>query len=107
LKAKHGSIAQQIFWNWQDVMQVSTCLMEALVTRQQEDHRITHVADVLLAHVGQFEPFVIYGSHQLLAKVYLELEKKRNPWFAQFVKVKRRKKKKGGGHWQYPLMKLL
>ncbi|SAL96742.1 hypothetical protein [Absidia glauca] len=68
LDAKHGSIAQQIFWNWQDVMQVSTCLMEALVTRQQEDHRITHVGDVLLAHVGQFEPFVIYGSHQLLAK---------------------------------------
>ncbi|ORZ25392.1 Dbl homology domain-containing protein, partial [Absidia repens] len=86
LQPQNESIVKHVFWNWLDILHVSTRLMEALVTRQQEDHRIRHVGGVLLAHVGQFEPFIIYGSHQMVGKFYLELEKKRNPRFAQFVK---------------------
>ncbi|KAI8336591.1 Dbl homology domain-containing protein [Chlamydoabsidia padenii] len=86
LELKDTTIVRQVFWNWLDVLRVNTGLMDTLVTRQQQDHRITHVGPMLLAHVGQFEPFIVYGSHQLVGKFYLELQKKRSSWFAQFVK---------------------
>lgn len=45
----------------------------------------------MLEHVCNFEPFVRYGAHQVIGKFHFELEKKRNPLFAQFVQETERK----------------
>lgn len=45
----------------------------------------------MLEHVCNFQPFVDYGAHQVIGKFYFELEKKRNPLFAQFVEETERK----------------
>ncbi|KAI8099515.1 Dbl homology domain-containing protein [Halteromyces radiatus] len=79
------SIVKHVFWNWQDVLLTNTRLMEALVDRQS-DHLICHVGDVFLTHLTQFEPLIIYGTHQMIGQFYLTLEKKRNPHFVQFIK---------------------
>ena len=66
-------------------MNVELC--DALLERQSESHVVERISDILLQHVGNFEPFVVYGSHQMVAKHMFELEKTRNPKFAEFVYV--------------------
>ncbi|KAI8082890.1 CNH domain-containing protein [Halteromyces radiatus] len=76
---------QEVFWNMADVEKVNTVLSQALLALQKEQHVIQHVGDILLNHVSHFDPFVAYGAHQIIGKFKFELEKKRNPVFAQFV----------------------
>ena len=42
----------------------------------------------MLQHVQEFQPFVIYGAHQIIGRHKYELEKKRNAKFLQFAEVK-------------------
>lgn len=78
---------QEVFWNIRDIYNVNVELCDALLERQSESHVVERISDILLQHVGNFEPFVVYGSHQMVAKHMFELEKTRNPKFAEFVHV--------------------
>ena len=82
-----------------DIEKVNSQLARALSERQKSHYWISSIGDILLEYVCEFDPFVAYGAHQIIGKFYFELEKKRNPLFAEFVEVmnkkKREAKKKG------------
>ncbi|CDH50305.1 rho guanyl nucleotide exchange factor [Lichtheimia corymbifera JMRC:FSU:9682] len=82
---------QEVFWNMADIEKVNSRLSRALIERQKEDHLVSRIGDVLLEYVCEFDPFVAYGAHQVIGKFNFELEKKRNPQFAQFVEDTERK----------------
>ncbi|KAJ2959350.1 hypothetical protein NQZ79_g5117 [Umbelopsis isabellina] len=82
---------QEVFWNVRDIYNVNIGLCEALLERQKESHIVEHIGDILLQHVGNFEPFIIYGAHQIVAKHMFEQEKTRNIRFAEFVHETERK----------------
>lgn len=68
-----------------EVLQVNATLSENLLARQSENKVVDQVGDIMLAHVAKFEPFVRYGSHQVISKFIFENEKTTNPSFAEFV----------------------
>ncbi|CAO3653206.1 unnamed protein product [Mucor fragilis] len=82
---------KQVFYNIADVRHVNTELSRALEARQAEKYLVSSIGDVMLDHVRYFHPFVEYGAHQVIGKFTFELEKKRNPLFAQFVEETERK----------------
>ncbi|KAI7886615.1 hypothetical protein K492DRAFT_203143 [Lichtheimia hyalospora FSU 10163] len=82
---------QEVFWNMADIEKVNSRLSRALIERQKEDHLVSRIGDILLEYVCEFDPFVAYGAHQVIGKFNFELEKKRNPQFAQFVEDTERK----------------
>ncbi|KAI8147686.1 Dbl homology domain-containing protein [Fennellomyces sp. T-0311] len=88
---KRELLVQQIFWNIEDIEKISKALSGALVQRRKEQDVVDMIGDVMMAFVYQFEPYVTYGSHQVIGKYYFELEKRRNTKFALFVKETERK----------------
>ncbi|KAI8066976.1 uncharacterized protein B0P05DRAFT_553060 [Gilbertella persicaria] len=84
IERRHEFITD-VFWNWADIERISTNLSKDLTLRQDKHSVIPCIGDILLEHVEGFEPFVIYGAHQIIGKHTFELEKKRNPKFLQFV----------------------
>lgn len=76
-----------MFWNLADIERISAALTKDLTLRQDKHTVIPCIGDIMLSHVEGFEPFVIYGAHQIIGKHKYELEKKRNPKFSQFAKV--------------------
>ncbi|GAN04695.1 rhoGEF Rgf2 [Mucor ambiguus] len=80
-----ATFVQDIFWNITEVLQVNSTLSKALLTRQAKAKVVDQVGDIMLAHVAKFEPFVRYGSHQIISKYAFETEKSTNPSFADFV----------------------
>jgi hypothetical protein len=76
-----------VFFNIAEVRHVNAELARALETRQSEKYIVSSIGDVMLEHVRNFQTFVEYGAHQVIGKFTFELEKKRNPLFAQFVEV--------------------
>ncbi|KAI9487767.1 MAG: hypothetical protein EXX96DRAFT_554588 [Benjaminiella poitrasii] len=81
---------KDVFWNLADIEHTSTALSRELNLRQDKHSIIPSVGDIMLKHAENFEPFVIYGAHQIFGKHKYELEKKKNPKFLQFVqKVER------------------
>ena len=46
------------------------------------------IGDLFLDVLPHFEPFVVYGAHQLWGKYQFEKEKNSNPAFAAFVEVR-------------------
>ncbi|KAI9024369.1 hypothetical protein CLU79DRAFT_746769 [Phycomyces nitens] len=76
---------QQVFWNLPDIELVNDLLCKSLVNRQRKNSVVPFIGDLMLHHVSFFGPFVGYGAHQVIGKFSFELEKKRNPRFAQFV----------------------
>ncbi|KAI7848038.1 Dbl homology domain-containing protein [Circinella umbellata] len=88
---KREQLVQQIFWNIAEIEKISSALSSALVQRRKEQEVIDMIGDVMMAFVYQFEPYVAYGSHQVIGKHHFELEKRRNQKFAQFVKATERK----------------
>lgn len=73
-----------------DVLKVNTELSVALLKRQSKSNVVNRIGDIMLSHVANFEPFVSYGSHQMVGKYIFETEKSKNPSFAAFVnKVER------------------
>ncbi|KAI9023575.1 CNH domain-containing protein [Phycomyces nitens] len=85
------NFVQEVFWNLSDIEKVNGPFADALTNLQKEKPVVGDIGDVLLTHVCQFDPFVVYGSHQVIGKFYFELEKKRNPTFLQFVQETERK----------------
>ncbi|CAO3632525.1 unnamed protein product [Cunninghamella blakesleeana] len=81
---------QEVFWNMADIEKVNGTLSQALTTLQKENHLVPSIGEVLMSHVAKFDPFVAYGAHQIIGKFKFELEKKRNPSFAQFVQTTER-----------------
>ncbi|KAF1802846.1 hypothetical protein FB192DRAFT_1114470 [Mucor lusitanicus] len=88
---RREQFVKQVFYNIADVRHVNTELSRALEARQAEKYLVSSIGDVMLDHVGYFHPFVEYGAHQVIGKFTFELEKKRNPLFAQFVEETERK----------------
>ena len=88
---KRELLVQQIFWNVEEIAKISKALSGALVQRRKEQDVVDTIGDVMMAFICQFEPYVAYGSHQVIGKYYFELEKRRNPKFAQFVKETERR----------------
>lgn len=64
---------------------MNTRLRDALNKRQKRAAIVDSIGDVFLDVVPHFEPFVMYGAHQLYGKFEFEKEKSSNPVFAQFV----------------------
>ncbi|KAK4516002.1 uncharacterized protein ATC70_010963 [Mucor velutinosus] len=76
-----------VFWNLADIERISTALSRDLTARQDKHSVIPCIGDILLEHVKGFEPFVVYGAHQIIGKHKFELEKKRNAKFLQFAQT--------------------
>ncbi|KAI8638438.1 CNH domain-containing protein [Parasitella parasitica] len=79
------AFVREIFWNITEVFQVNSNLSKALLSRQAKSKVVDQIGDIMLAHVAKFEPFVRYGSHQIISKYAFETEKSTNPSFAEFV----------------------
>lgn len=84
---RRDEFISQVFWNLDDIERTSLALSRELISRQDKHSIIPSIGDILLKHVEEFEPFVIYGAHQIFGKHKFELEKKKNYKFLQFVKV--------------------
>ncbi|KAG1555603.1 hypothetical protein G6F49_007012 [Rhizopus delemar] len=80
-----------VFSNLAEIESINSELSRALDQRQSEAYLVPNIGDIMLQHVGNFEPFVRYGANQVIGKFYFELEKKRNPRFAKFVEETERK----------------
>lgn len=74
-----------VFWNLADIERISMALTRDLTSRQDKHSVIPCIGDILLEHAQGFEPFVIYGAHQIIGKHKYELEKKKNVKFLQFA----------------------
>ncbi|ORE01506.1 hypothetical protein BCV72DRAFT_236298 [Rhizopus microsporus var. microsporus] len=88
---RREAFVEQVFWNIAEIESVNSKLSKALDQRQAESYLVSSIGDVMLRHICHFMPFVSYGAHQVIGKFYFELEKKRNPQFAQFVEETERK----------------
>lgn len=62
-------------------------LADALTKRQKQQPVVQRIGDIFLERVPMFEPFVVYGAHQLFGKYEFEKEKGANPEFQKFVDV--------------------
>jgi hypothetical protein len=85
--AKRESFVTQVFWNTHEILAVNSIFSERLTKRQKHNHIVPYVADIMLEFISQFEPFVVYGAHQLFGKYEFEKEKTNNPAFQKFVDV--------------------
>ncbi|KAI9023021.1 CNH domain-containing protein [Phycomyces nitens] len=83
-------VIKEIFWNITEVHDVNAKLAAAFEKRQKENPVVDQVGDILLEHVGGFQPFVQYGAHQIISKSAFETEKLNTMAFALFVKVTER-----------------
>ena len=74
-----------VFSNCTDVHTVNARMADSLTRRQQENPVVRNVGDIFLTYVPRFEPFIIYGAHQLFAKYEFEKERSTNAAFSRFV----------------------
>ncbi|KAI9320946.1 Dbl homology domain-containing protein [Dichotomocladium elegans] len=88
---KRELIVKEIFWNMADIRRVSTGFSYALSKRRKEQDLVDTIGDIMISFVRQFEPYISYGAHQVIGKHRFELEKRKNPKFAQFVRDTERK----------------
>ncbi|KAG2229535.1 hypothetical protein INT48_006926, partial [Thamnidium elegans] len=79
---------KDLFWNLPKIRQSNELLLSDLLQRQQQDKIVNQIGDVFIAHVSTvFEPFVDYGSHQVISKYIFETEKASNVAFAKLVET--------------------
>ncbi|WVW85998.1 hypothetical protein I302_108036 [Kwoniella bestiolae CBS 10118] len=88
---RRDDFVRQVFWNVHDVLSVNIILAEKLTKRQKKEPVVSGIGDLFLERVPLFEPFVVYGSHQLFGKYEFEKEKGSNPLFQKFVDETERK----------------
>ncbi|KAI7883435.1 Dbl homology domain-containing protein [Lichtheimia hyalospora FSU 10163] len=88
---RREQVVQQIFWNLADIRRVTTGFTYALSKRRKQQDLVDTIGDVMMSFVRQFDPYISYGAHQVIGKHNFELEKRRNPRFAQFVSQTERK----------------
>ncbi|GMK58140.1 hypothetical protein CspeluHIS016_0501720 [Cutaneotrichosporon spelunceum] len=89
--ADREEFIRQVFWNFLDVLQVNHVLAERLTKRQKQQPVVQSIGDIFLECVPHFEPFVVYGAHQLFGKYEFEKQKTSNPAFQKFVDETERK----------------
>lgn len=79
---------KDLFWNLPEIRKSNTLLLDDLLQRQQLHKVVNQIGDVFLKHVSTvFEPFVNYGSHQVISKYIFETEKLTNIAFARLVET--------------------
>ena len=88
---RREQVVQQIFWNLADIRRITTGFTYALSKRRKQQDLVDTIGDVMMSFVRQFDPYISYGAHQVIGKHNFELEKRRNPRFAQFVSQTERK----------------
>lgn len=88
---RREEFVRQVFWNVHDVLKVNHVLAERLTKRQKSKPVVDSIGDIFLECVPHFEPFVVYGAHQLFGKYEFEKEKGSNPAFQKFVDETERK----------------
>lgn len=85
---KIEQFVQDVFWNLPEIRRSNSLLLDDLLKRQQTHKVIPQIGDIFLNHVlTMLEPFVNYGSHQMISKYIFETEKSTNPAFAKYVEV--------------------
>ncbi|KZP01607.1 CNH-domain-containing protein [Calocera viscosa TUFC12733] len=84
-ESRRTDFLSQVFWNIQEIIAVNSKLRDALNKRQKGFAIVEKIGDILIDHVGNFQPFVTYGSHQLYGKYEFEKERSSNPAFSKFV----------------------
>lgn len=71
-----------------DICKTNSLLLNDLLKRQKNQKMVQQIGDIFLNHVLlALEPFVGYGSHQVISKYIFESEKSTNPAFAKYVEV--------------------
>lgn len=83
--SRRDDFVRQVFWNVHEVLTVNHVLAERLTKRQKSHPVVSAIGDIFLECAPHFEPFVVYGAHQLFGKYEFEKEKGANPAFQRFV----------------------
>ncbi|CAO3684803.1 unnamed protein product [Umbelopsis ramanniana] len=89
--SRRMNFVQSVFSNITMIYEVNSKLLSALQRRQSEHPVVSHIGDVMLDHVVNFEPFVEYGARQYGGKMAFERERATNHEFDAFVKEVERK----------------
>lgn len=85
---KREQFVRDVFWNMPDICKTNSLLLTDLLKRQKNQKMVQQIGDIFLNHVLlALEPFVDYGSHQVISKYIFETEKSTNPAFAKYVEV--------------------
>lgn len=82
---RRDKFIRMVFLNVLEIHAVNLKFAESLTKRQQLNHVVHQIADVVLEFVPRFDPFVNYGAQQMYAKFEFEKERALNPAFAKFV----------------------
>ncbi|KAI9028251.1 CNH domain-containing protein [Phycomyces nitens] len=91
LESKNGTeesrknFVNDLFSNITEIHAVNLQLKNDLKEREEENPIVHRIGDVMLKHVINFEPFVKYGSQQMISKYKLETERSTNPVFSKFT----------------------
>lgn len=82
---RRDKFIRMVFLNVLEIHAVNLKFAESLTKRQQLNHVVHQIADVVLEFVPRFDPFVNYGAQQMYAKFEFEKERALNPAFSKFV----------------------
>ncbi|KAG8784723.1 RHO1 GDP-GTP exchange protein 2 [Ceratobasidium sp. 428] len=85
--ARREKFVRQVFWNIEELIDVSTSLLDLLTKRQEEYPTLKTIGDIFLEIVPRLTPFVEYGQRQLHGQYEMEKEQKSNPAFTAFVEA--------------------
>ncbi|KAG2210516.1 hypothetical protein INT47_002458 [Mucor saturninus] len=87
-KDRSKQFVEDLFWNLSEIRESNALLLNDLLDRQKLHIVVNKIGDVLLKHVMTvFEPFVDYGSHQVISKYVFETEKLTNLAFSKLVET--------------------
>lgn len=85
-KDRSNQFVTDLFWNLSEIRKTNALLLADLLDRQKLHIVVNQIGDVMLKHVlTVFEPFVKYGSHQVISKCMFETEKLTNLAFSKLV----------------------
>lgn len=86
---KREQFVKDVFWNMPNICKSNSLLLSDLLKRQKNQKMVQQIGDIFLNHVlVMLEPFVDYGSHQVISKYIFETEKSTNASFAKYVEVR-------------------
>ncbi|KAI7868800.1 hypothetical protein BDF14DRAFT_1880777 [Spinellus fusiger] len=80
-----SAFVRKVFSNILTIRDINAQLVTVMRTRQKEQPVISHIGDLLLEFIADFEPFIKYGTRQHEAKFELEHERIINPEFERFA----------------------
>ena len=86
-KQRRTEFVESVFGNVDALIAINDSLLQVLLFRQQEDHVIKQVSDLLADWVSQISPYIIYGGNQAFAKHILDAELRSNVALKLFCEV--------------------